>query len=177
MTGMTGMTDRSPSSVSRADEAYVGLKRMILKNEVLPGQWLRLRDTAARLRMSRTPVGDAFRRLEHEGFVTLVPQVGARVRTWTVDEIAEGIELRAALEALVAGGCAVVAKDWQIAQLRVLAEKVDHDDEAFCDAAHAPPILPGMANTDDWRFHRMMAEMSELRLIGREIERLELLQR
>src|SRR3954462_6656626 len=107
---MPGISDMPEAvGVSRSDEAYAGLKKMIFRSELLPGQWLRKRDMAARLKMSPTPLGDAFRRLEHEGLVTVVPQFGARVRTWTVNEIGEGLELRAAMEGLVAARCALVA--------------------------------------------------------------------
>ena len=53
---------------------------------------------AAALGMSRTPVREAFLRLEAEGFLTLVPRKGALVRPITEREIVEVTEVRQLIE-------------------------------------------------------------------------------
>ena len=68
------MTMRS-SAVTAHDEplayeaVYAELRRELLADEILPGARLREVDLADRLSVSRTPVREALRRLESDGFV------------------------------------------------------------------------------------------------------------
>jgi len=57
---------------------------------------------AHELEMSRTPVIEALRRLEHDGLVEIVPQVGCRVVAHRARSLEELLTLRAALEGLAA---------------------------------------------------------------------------
>jgi DNA-binding GntR family transcriptional regulator len=55
-------------------------------------------ELAERLGVSRTPVREALGRLAAEGLVEIVANRGARVATWTVEELEGVFELRALLE-------------------------------------------------------------------------------
>ena len=57
-----------------------------------------LRELAERLDGSRTPVREALSRLAAEGLVDLVPHRGARVTSWSEDQLREIFELRLQLE-------------------------------------------------------------------------------
>ena len=61
---------------------------------------------AHELEMSRTPVIEALRRLEHDGLVEIVPQVGCRVVAHRARSLEELLTLRAALEGLAAAAAA-----------------------------------------------------------------------
>ena len=50
--------------------------------------------------MSRTPIREAIRKLELEGFVIMVPRKGAYVFEISKKDIADAFEIRAALESL-----------------------------------------------------------------------------
>ena len=82
-------------------QAYAELKRLILVGELAAGAVLSVRQLAARLDMSRTPVHAAVERLESEGLVTLAPQQGVVVREMSVRDIANHYEIRQALEPFV----------------------------------------------------------------------------
>lgn len=56
------------------DEAYITLRRAILSGDFRPGDRLVEREVAARLQLSRSPVREAFRRLEQEGLVRVSRQ-------------------------------------------------------------------------------------------------------
>jgi DNA-binding GntR family transcriptional regulator len=60
------------------------------------------KDLAERLGVSRTPVREALRKLEIEGFVDMVPRKGAIVKQVTAKEIADVLEIRAVLESFAA---------------------------------------------------------------------------
>ena len=81
-----------------SEQAYYEIKRMIAQREILPGAALVLQSLATKLGMSRMPVVEAIRRLERDGLVTLVPQWGATVKVWSLDEIQEAHSIRRALE-------------------------------------------------------------------------------
>jgi DNA-binding GntR family transcriptional regulator len=81
-----------------SERAYYEIKRMIARREILPGAALVLQSLATQLGMSRMPVVEAIRRLERDGLVTLVPQWGATVKVWSLDEIREAHSIRRALE-------------------------------------------------------------------------------
>jgi len=65
-----------------------------------PGEWLKENDLADELLVSRTPVREAIRKLEQEGYVVTVPRRGAYVASVSIRDINEIFEIRAALEAL-----------------------------------------------------------------------------
>ena len=65
-----------------------------------PGEWLKENDLADELLVSRTPVREAIRKLEQEGYVVTVPRRGAYVASVSIRDINEIFEIRSALEAL-----------------------------------------------------------------------------
>ena len=83
------------------ETAYAELKRRILQGEVTPGAFLSERQLALDLEMSKTPIRAAVERLEAEGFLAISPQQGIVVRDLTIDELADHLEIRYALEPYV----------------------------------------------------------------------------
>ena len=58
---------------------------------------------AEEMGVSRTPVREAIRKLELEGFVVMIPRKGAYVAGISLKDITDVFEVRASLEALAAG--------------------------------------------------------------------------
>src|SRR4051794_32549880 len=56
------------------------LRRDIVAGILVPGNWLKTEDLAARYGVSANPVREALWRLQGEGFVVANPNQGARVR-------------------------------------------------------------------------------------------------
>jgi len=86
-----------PNSIS--DQIYERLKQQILHGEIEAGERLMQNQVADNLRASRTPVREAFRRLEQDGLVERVPQGGVRVTRLNIDAIQEVFGIRNVLEA------------------------------------------------------------------------------
>ncbi len=85
--------------MTRASErASDTVRELILHGEFAAGSRLGEAELAERLGVSRTPVREALTRLAAEGLVEIVPNRGARVSSWTVAELDEVFDLRAALE-------------------------------------------------------------------------------
>ena len=78
--------------------AYDAVIDAIRRGEFLPGARLREEEVGARLKLSRTPVREALRRLEAEGIVEHRPRAGAVVRRLSHAEVVELYEMRLVLE-------------------------------------------------------------------------------
>ena len=81
-----------------ADHAYAEIRGMILSGELAPGSQLSEEALALRCQVSRTPVRDALRRLESDLFVRRSESLRTYVAEWSLDDIADGFDLRAMLE-------------------------------------------------------------------------------
>ncbi|MDK2822194.1 MAG: hypothetical protein PWQ67_92 [Clostridia bacterium] len=78
------------------------LRDAIINQVLRPGERLMEIQLAEEMGVSRTPVREAIRKLELEGFVVMVPRRGAYVAGISMKDIHEVFEVRAALEALAA---------------------------------------------------------------------------
>jgi DNA-binding GntR family transcriptional regulator len=100
------------------DDVYSLLKRMILFSELQPGEWLRQVELAERLKVSRTPVREAFHLLSQDGLVELIPNYGARVASLSFEEFEELYALRMGIEGLAARLAAQTVTDAQLVTLK-----------------------------------------------------------
>lgn len=93
------------------------LREAIIQGRLEPGERLMEIQLAEEMGVSRTPVREAIRKLELEGFVVMVPRKGAYVAGVSVKDIVDVFEVRAALEALAAGLAAERATDEEIEEM------------------------------------------------------------
>nr|AGU11624.1 FCD domain [uncultured organism] len=76
------------------------LAERIIAGALEPGSRLAQDHVAEEFGASHVPVREAFRRLEAQGLVVSEPRRGVRVASFTLDEVREVAEMRAALEVL-----------------------------------------------------------------------------
>jgi DNA-binding GntR family transcriptional regulator len=107
-----------------ADRAYSALRTGILSGRHGFGERLGEIEIAAELGLSRTPVREALRRLGSEGLVEVLPNRGARVRTWTAQDLEESYELRAVLEGLAARRAAARIEPAVLAEMDDLTDRM-----------------------------------------------------
>ena len=79
---------------SLKDQAYEAIKHRIITCAFKPGQELSESTVAGLLKIGRTPVHQAFDRLNTEGLVDVQPRKGVVVRPINLDEVIEIIEVR-----------------------------------------------------------------------------------
>ena len=84
---------------SIADQIYENLKSSIINGEIKPGDRLFEVKLARTFQASRTPVREAFRRLEQDHLVERLAQGGVRIPTINRESIEDLYNLRAVLEA------------------------------------------------------------------------------
>ncbi|BAS29412.1 GntR family transcriptional regulator [Limnochorda pilosa] len=93
------------------------LRAAIIAGELHPGERLMEIQLAEDLGVSRTPVREAIRKLELEGFVVMIPRKGAYVADISLKDVADVFEIRGALEALAAELAAERATDEELDEL------------------------------------------------------------
>ena len=82
---------------------FTTLRKAILKGDLAPGERLMEIPLAEKLGVSRTPIREAIRMLEHEGLVNMIPRRGAQVAKITSQELNDVLEVRKSLEILAIG--------------------------------------------------------------------------
>src|SRR5690348_6672743 len=140
-----------PPRESLAQAAYAALKASILEGLLPPGHEAVEQAIADQLGMSRTPVHEAVLRLQHEGFLQVLPRRGVRVLPIDPTDLRETYDVLIALEgaaaALLAGRAEAGA-----AALEGMAAAT-----AAMQRALAEGDRHGWAAADD-RFHRTLLE-------------------
>ncbi|ASI35384.1 MAG: GntR family transcriptional regulator [Exiguobacterium oxidotolerans] len=132
------------------------IKRAILNREFAPGMQLTESVIAEKLETSRTPVRNAFKKLELDGYIVLKPNRGAYVIQPTVNDIIQAFELRIELEGVAVkfGLANVEQKD--LDYLKQLIEK-ELDAYTHEDLTEYTSI--------NKKFHMLLAEKSQNRYV------------
>ena len=86
---------------NRGDYVFDMLKQEILSLELKPGQAISENEICSRFDVSRTPVREALRRLQEQGFVNTIPYSGTYVTLLNLDNIRQMIYMRVAVELMV----------------------------------------------------------------------------
>lgn len=99
--GMAG-TKKKKEKPGDTIAARIGreLAERIVRGEIAPGERLRQDHFAGEFGTSHVPVREAFRRLEAQGLAVSEPRRGVRVADFTLKDVREVAEMRAALEVL-----------------------------------------------------------------------------
>jgi len=87
---------------SLREEVYDSLKKSILHGKLKAGQRLIEENLAHQIGISRTPVREAFHKLERDDLVTRLPKGGFAVREFTKEDVEEIFGIRSALESYAA---------------------------------------------------------------------------
>jgi len=96
---------------------HAALREAIVQLDLKPGEFLDKQAIAARMGVSRFPVGEAMNRLAAEGLVDIIPQSGSRVALIKISDTRENMFLRRALEVETVRKLATTASQDLIDQL------------------------------------------------------------
>jgi DNA-binding GntR family transcriptional regulator len=89
---------KDSNGLDHSQQAYKGIRRMLYHKELVPGQKIAYRELAEQLRMSPTPIIQALKWLEIQGFVRHEPHRGYHIEPFSLQEVEEIYELRELLE-------------------------------------------------------------------------------
>jgi DNA-binding GntR family transcriptional regulator len=143
---------RAPRS---AETIYTRLKQHILDNRYPPGAQILESEIATELRASRTPVREAFVRLQQEGLLEIVPRHGVRISALSPGDMREIYEILMSLEPTAVE--LLVARRPDRAELASLVES--------CDAMERALTGPN-PSLHDWAVADEMFHMNLARLCG-----------
>jgi DNA-binding GntR family transcriptional regulator len=148
-----------PSGVSAAEAVYRHVKDRVLTGEFEGGRMISEGEVSTALGVSRTPVREAFLRLEVEGWLRLFPKRGALVVPVAPHEIDEVLDARALLETHAAADVVTRPDD--------LAALVDALDAVIARqrTSHEAGDLPGYTEADA-EFHRLVADAGQNSLLA-----------
>lgn len=118
----------------------------IIQGAFRPGEHITEPDLAERFGISRTPIREAFRQLETEGFLTTVPRKGTVVAPITVQDVRDFYEIKSLLEGYAARrACERITAD-EVAEMEECNERLLE--------AHLENDLPQMLAFHN-RFHEI----------------------
>lgn len=114
--------------LSAENLAYERIKEALCQRKFGPGTQLLEQSLSAALKMSRTPVRQALRRLASEGYVEIVPNRGAFVAQPSIEDIRELYDVRIELEifAVRLGIGSFTEEDF-----RLLEDIIEQEQQAF----------------------------------------------
>lgn len=105
---MTGSNNFS-NSFSLTDEIVDIIRERILKGEYRIGEKIKENQIASELRVSRTPIREAFKQLENEGLIDYIPNRGCFAKGFTRQDIEDLYAVRKALE--------ILAVEWAVSRI------------------------------------------------------------
>ena len=146
------------------DVVFNTLRQAILRGELKPGERLMEVQLANKLGVSRTPIREAIRKLEKEGLVTIEPRRGAYASQISTDDMVEILEVRQNMEGLAAFFAASRMNPEQMRELEDVSKKYN---QAVADGNMQDMI------TYDTRFHRIIVESCNNKILVQMIEQLQ----
>jgi DNA-binding GntR family transcriptional regulator len=122
-----------------SEDIAESIKAAIIKGKFKPGEKISEGDLAESMGISRTPLREAFRKLENEGFIEIIPRKGAMVTGVDPEEAYDLYEIKSTLEGLAARLAAENLKEKDIEKLEKINDElkdlIDQNDlEAFYKA-------------------------------------------
>ena len=106
-----------------SDGVYDQLKEQILHLELPPGSTISEIDTAERYNISRTPVRDAFKRLEREGLLEIRPHIGTFISLIDLNAVSDVLYTREVLEYAVLSDLSRIYDKSQDLRIRLLLQQ------------------------------------------------------
>ena len=107
-----------------SEKAYYHIKSLILNGSLKSGSRVKEDIIAEKINVSRTPIRDAIRRLEADGLITTLPNAGAKVASWSSDELSEISQMRTLLEGYAAELAATKISSNEIDKLKFCCSKM-----------------------------------------------------
>lgn len=133
---MNDPLDSSDDRTSRSELAYQKILDGIREGALKPGHRITEVEIATWLKMSRTPVREALRRLETAGLLTSAPYSGMQITRLGYQEVMELYDMRVVLESTAAGLAAKHASDAEIYSLNEIMKRYEAASTPVEQARH-----------------------------------------
>ncbi len=159
---VSGVASGLPRAGERLSSfAYETIKGRLLDGEWAAGERISLEALKAEFGVSKQPIMDAVRRLASDGLIEILPQVGCRVPTRSLDEVNDFYTMFAGMEGAIAS---LAADRWTGDQLDAL-RAVNAGVSALADNDDAPTRSHGY-RVMNREFHTRIYDMASSRVIA-----------
>lgn len=111
------------------DIVYEYLRKAVMEGELKPGERIIEKEYAEKMKISRTPIREALRKLESEGFVEYIPRKGVVVKGFSINDIVEIYAIRKSLEGLAMRYVIENISEQEIERLKGLVEHMEEADK------------------------------------------------
>lgn len=149
---------------SLSQVAYGRIRSMILKRELLPGQFINEGDLQQALGLGRTPVREALLALSRNGLVTVHPRKGVEITRPTLKAVHDIYEFRSLVELYILRRCfPVIDREWA-ARMRALLEREQEHLDVDTSQSEANFIHL------DRRFHQELAATLNNQYINQQLQ-------
>lgn len=139
---------------SLPDQVYRILKEMIADRRFEYGSYINVEELSRALKISRTPIWEAVRRLEQEGVVEKTPNKGVRLRQLTREMALELYQVRLVLENL-----AVECASERITP--AIVKEMEEYERKMKDLVELDDLAGTIPYSQlDYRYHMLIAETS-----------------
>ncbi|HEX6303081.1 MAG TPA: GntR family transcriptional regulator [Anaerolineales bacterium] len=149
-------------NLTDADKAYQLIKDRIVKTEMKPGAVIREAELMNDLKLGRTPIREALKRLQSESLVIATPRRGMFVADIAITDLTQIYEMRVELEALCARLAAQRITAKQLREMKSLAHEFE-----IVDATNFNQLMDL-----DCRFHELLYAAAKNKFLGDELEHL-----
>lgn len=135
-----------------SDTVYEALKEDILHLVLQPGAAISEIETAEHFHISRTPVRDAFKRLEREGLLEIQPHIGTFISLIDLDAITDVLYIRDVLECATLTNLIPMYNDSLDLHIRILLQ----NQKALLESDLSPEELGRAFLLADHEFHNTL---------------------
>ena len=129
------MTDNNRNTTH---DVYTTLFDRIIHNHYEPDLFLREDGLAKEFSISRTPIRNVLKRLEQDQLIEIIPNRGARIYTFTADDLEDIYEIRKTLEVLALKFALPVLSIQKLIEIRKKVQRIcdtsDYFEHATVDA-------------------------------------------
>lgn len=102
------------------------IRDAIMSGSLKPGEKVAEPDLAERFGISRTPIREAFRQLESEGYLTVIPRKGAVVASFSSRDVEEFYAIKSILEGYAARKACEKLTPRELDKLSAINDKLRH---------------------------------------------------
>jgi DNA-binding GntR family transcriptional regulator len=155
---MDGMDASFETPLLLESQIFQFLREQIITGKLREGARLNELALQKTLRTSRSPIREAFRRLEMEGLIEIIPRKGAFIRSISAEDLTEATAVRACLEALALRLAAPRIDPGKLKELSHTLRQMDEAQEKR-DIEEFTRL--------HWRFHKILIDVSGNQILAR----------
>jgi DNA-binding GntR family transcriptional regulator len=141
------------------------IRDAIMSGALKPGEKVAEPELAARFGISRTPIREAFRQLESEGYLTVIPRKGALVASFSAKDVEEFYAIKSILEGYAARKACTRLSAREINKLEGINEKLreiaDEGDVRHFFKVHNSFHDMFIRGADNEKLHDMIAALMQ----------------